>query len=249
MSGILRKIVRFSVPIAVYIVLWQLLSMLVGSSLLLPSPKEVCVSGFHILISAEGWRSIGSTLLRIVCGYFCGCVIGVLLAVLTAKSGVFAWLLHPLRTLIKTTPITSFALILLISVVSGFVPVVVSAIVVIPMFWRTVEESILGLDIRLKEMSYIYLTPWKQFRFVTLPQVLPQFFATASTAFGFAWKAVVTAEILARPRFGIGNNMYLDKLYLDYADLFAWTILVILFSVTLESLFRCIMKKAGKSHG
>lgn len=249
MSDKLKKVLKICVPIAVYLILWQLLSMLVGSSLLLPSPIEMLRALVGILGSSAGWRSLGTTVLRIIGGYLIGCVIGVLLAVLTANCKVCAWLLSPLRTIIKTTPITSFALILLISVVSGLVPVVVAAIVVVPMFWRTTEESILGLDKRLREMSKIFLTPWKQLRYVTVPQLLPQFFATASTAFGFAWKAVVTAEILALPRFGIGNQMYLDKLYLDYADLFAWTVLVILLSVLLESAFRFLLKTAKKRRG
>lgn len=248
MSPILRKVLKICVPIAVYIVIWQLLSLLVDSSLLLPSPKETLLSIVRILGTAEGWRSIGTTVLRILLGFLIGCVSGVLLALLTAHFKAAAWLLSPLGTLIKTTPITSFALILLITVVSGFVPVLVSAIVVTPMIWRTTEESILGLDPKLKEMGKIFFSPWKHLRYVTLPQILPQFFATASTALGFAWKAVVTAEILALPKFGIGNQMYLDKIYLDYADLFAWTLLVIVCSVLIESFIGYLLKKAGETH-
>jgi NitT/TauT family transport system permease protein len=149
---------------------------------------------------------------------------------------------------IKTTPITSFALILLIALVSDLVPVAVSAIVVVPMIWRTTEEAIIGLDPKLSEMGKVFLSPLKQLRYVSLPQILPQFFATASTALGFAWKAVITAEILSLPKKGIGNQMYLDKVYLDTADLFAWTLLVIVVSVVIESLVGLLLKKAGKKH-
>ena len=248
MSPILRKILKICVPIAVYIVLWQLLSILVGSSLLLPSPKETLLAVIRIISTPAGWRSIGISVLRILCGYLLGCLIGVVLAVLTSSYKTLSWLLHPLRTIVKTTPITSFALILLISIVSGYVPVAVAAIVVTPMIWRTTEESILGLDPKLAEMGKVYLTPFKQFRYIVLPQIVPQFFATASTALGFAWKAVITAEILALPKFGIGNQMFQDKLYLDYADLFAWTLLVILFSVLIELLLNRLLQKAGWKH-
>ncbi len=246
MSPILRKILKICVPIAVYILVWQLLSMFVDSSLLLPSPKETVRSIISILGTASGWCSIGATILRILCGFLLGCFIGLVLAVMTAKCKWLAWLLQPLRSIIKTTPITSFALILLISLVSGLVPVAVSAIVVVPMIWRTTEESILALDPKLAEMGRIFLSPWKHFRYVSLPQILPQFFATASTALGFAWKAVITAEILALPKAGIGNQMYLNKVYLDSADLFAWTLLVIVCSVSIETLVAYLLQKAGK---
>lgn len=248
MSETLRKILKICVPIAVYMLIWQLLSMLFDSSLLFPTPKETVRSILRILETAAGWRSIGATVLRILCGYLLGCVCGVLLAVLTAHTKVFAWLLRPLRTVIKTTPITSFALILLITLVSDLVPIAVAAIVVVPMIWRTTEEAILGLDDKLAEMGRVFLSPWKHLRFVSLPQILPQFFATASTALGFAWKAVITAEILALPKRGIGNQMYLDKVYLDTADLFAWTLLVIICSVSIETLLGYLLKKAGERH-
>lgn len=244
MRRILLKALKTCALVAVYIALWQLLSMLVDNSLLLPSPTETTVAAYSILVSAEGWQTIGLTLLRIMAGYVLGCAAGVLLAVLTAHLNVFEWLLKPLRSLIKTTPITSFALILLVSMASGFVPVVVAMIVVIPMIWQTTEEAIRNRSVQLDEMAHIYLSFRKKLRYVTLPQIMPRFLATASTALGFAWKAVITAEILALPRFGIGKQMQNIRIYLDMPDLFAWTLIVIAFSVLIETGIRFVVKKA-----
>lgn len=248
MSAILRKLIKICVPIAVYILIWQLLSMLVGSSLLLPSPKTTFDAAIGILSSASGWRAILATVIRIFIGFLAGCAIGIALAVLTASFKTMNWILSPLRTLIKTTPITSFALILLVSVVSNAVPVIVAMIVVVPMIWRTTEESILGLDKKLSEMADVFLTPWKKLIHVVLPQILPQLFATASTALGFAWKAVITAEILSLPVHGVGRQMQYDKYYYDIPSLFAWTILIILLSVLVESVLRLLLRKAGKRY-
>lgn len=249
MRQILRKAIRICVPIAVYILVWQLLSMLVGSRLLLlPSPIDTLKSIKEIVLSVSGWRSIGMTVLRILCGYLLGCGTGVILAVLTAHFRACDWLLKPLRSLIKTTPITSFALILLVSVVSGMVPVIVAMIVVVPMIWQTTEETIKNRSVQLSEMSHIYLTPWKKLRYVSLPQILPHFFASASTALGFAWKAVITAEILALPKFGIGRQMQFHKIHVEIPELFAWTLLVILLSVLLESIIRFLLRKAGQRY-
>ena len=248
MHPILRKIFKICVPVAAYLLIWQLLSMIVGSSLLLPSPVDTIRAMFSIVKSTSGWQSIGITVFRILIGYVLGCILGVILAVLTAKIKVFDWLLMPLRSLIKTTPITSFALILLVSLVSGVVPIVVAAIVVIPMIWQTTEEAILHRDKQLLEMADIYFSPLQKLRYVSLPQVFPRFLATASTALGFAWKAVITAEILALPKFGIGRQMQNTKYYLDVPELFAWTFLVIILSVAIESLLKYLLKKAGERY-
>ena len=248
MRRILRKALKICVPIAAYIVIWELLSIAVGSSLLLPSPKETIEASISVLGSADGWRSIGSTLLRIMIGYLCGCAAGIALAVLTSRFQTADWLLKPLRSLIKTTPITSFALILLVSIASGSVPPVVAMIVVTPMIWQTTEEAIRSRSRQLEEMSKIYLKFWKKLRYVTLPQILPRFFATASIALGFAWKAVITAEILALPKLGIGKQMHNDKVYLETPELFAWTLIVILLSVLIETGIRTLLKKAGERY-
>lgn len=248
MRRILLKTLKICVPIAVYIAVWQLLSMIVDSSLLLPSPKETFLAACTIIGTSIGRMSIGSTLLRILIGYVLGCTAGIMLAILTAHFNVADWLLKPMRALIKTTPITSFALILLVSVVSGTVPVIVAMIVVIPMIWQTTEEAIRNRSKQLDEMSHIYLPFRTKLIYVTLPQILPRFFATASTALGFAWKAVITAEILALPKIGIGRQMQNSKIYLETPELLAWTLIVILLSVVIESAIRFALRKAGQRY-
>ena len=249
MRRILLKTLKICVPIAVYILIWQLLSMLVGSRLLLlPSPLDTLRAMKEIVVSQSGWQSIGMTVLRILCGYFLGCAVGVALAMLTSHFRVFDWLLKPMRSLIKTTPITSFALILLVSVVSGVVPIIVAMIVVVPMIWQTTEEAIKNRSVQLAEMAKIYLRPWQKLRYISLPQILPPFFASASTALGFAWKAVITAEILALPKLGIGRQMQFHKIHIEIPELFAWTLLVIVLSVALEYAFRFMLKKAGQRY-
>ena len=68
---------------------------------------------------------------------------------------------------------------------------------------------------------------------------------------GLAWKAGVSAEVLANARNSIGGRIYGAKIYLDTADLFAWTAVVIVLSVVLERLllacFRRIPWGEGKS--
>ncbi len=243
----LPKPIQILLLTAIYLGAWQLLSMLVNSSLLFPSPYETASSMVRIVQSAACWRSIGSTFLRLLLGFLLGCVLGVLLAVLTARWKTMSFLLSPLRTIVKTTPITSFILVLFFAVVSNAVPVVVSMIMVVPLVWQATEQAILAMDPKLDEMATIYYPALRKLFLVQMPQVLPAFGAAASTALGFAWKAVITAEILAFPQFGIGNEMYNCKVYLDTPDLFAWTILVILCSLLMEFGLKKLLGKRGRA--
>ena len=60
---------------------------------------------------------------------------------------------------------------------------------------------------------------------------------------GLAWKAGIAAEVLALPKNAIGSGMYYSKLYLETADLFAWTVIVVIFSFFFEKLMQFFMRR------
>lgn len=245
---VLIRIFRIVILILIYLGVWQLLSMIVGSSLLLPSPVETAERFFRIIVDKDCLLDLGFTFLRLIAGYLLGAAAGIVLAVLTARSSFFRFLLSPFRVLIKSTPVLSFVLLLLVSVVSNMVPVVVAAIMVAPMIWATTEQAILSLDTKLTEMACLYFTPFQQFHLVYLPQMLPQILASGLTALGFAWKAVITAEVLSLPKFAIGNRMYLSKIYLETPDMVAWTVLVVSLSLALELLLKYTTKRLRRRY-
>ena len=246
-NGTLYRIIKNIGLLLFYLAAWQALSMLVGSSLLLPSPLDTGKSLLMILQDPLSWQDIGNTFLRLLAGFLLGTAAGVLLAAITARSRFLRWLLNPLRLLIKATPVMSFVLLLLVSVVSNWVPVIVAAIMVAPLLWATTEQAILSLDPKLTEMGKVYLSPIQRLMHVELPQMLPQITASAVTALGFAWKAVITAEVLSLPRFAIGNRMYLSKLYLDTADTLAWTVWIVTLALLMEWLLKRITER-GKNN-
>ena len=246
-NGTLYRIIKNIGLLLFYLAAWQALSMLVGSSLLLPSPLDTGKSLLMILQNPLSWQDIGNTFLRLLAGFLLGTAAGILLAAITARSRFLRWLLNPLRLLIKATPVMSFVLLLLVSVVSNWVPVIVAAIMVAPLLWATTEQAILSLDPKLTEMGKVYLSPIQRLMHVELPQMLPQITASAVTALGFAWKAVITAEVLSLPRFAIGNRMYLSKLYLDTADTLAWTVWIVTLALLMEWLLKRITER-GKNN-
>jgi NitT/TauT family transport system permease protein len=58
-----------------------------------------------------------------------------------------------------------------------------------------------------------------------------------------AWKAGVAAEIIGTPDGSIGKMLYLSKIYLDTDDLLAWTVIIVIISVSSEKLFMWVLKK------
>ena len=213
-----------------------------GKSLLIPAPPEVVRRLAELIVTSAFWRYTGLSLLRITLGLVIGIAAGILIAVLTSRSELLRALLSPAVRVVRATPVASFIILVLLWVANGRVPAVISALVVLPIVWESTTAGLAGVDKSLLEFSRAYrLTRLDTLRHVVLPALLPHLSAAVCTAIGLAWKSGIAAEVLCLPRAGIGTQVYFSKLYLDTPALFAWTIVVVLLSMTVERLARRLL--------
>ncbi len=70
---------------------------------------------------------------------------------------------------------------------------------------------------------------------------MPAFRSAAKLAVGMCWKSGVAAEVIGIPKGSIGRELYNSKVYLETADLFAWTLVIIILSIITEKLFLLIV--------
>jgi NitT/TauT family transport system permease protein len=63
-----------------------------------------------------------------------------------------------------------------------------------------------------------------------------------------AWKAGIAAEVLLEPVISIGRMIADAKSYIETADLFAWTVVVVVLSVIIERIMVFVLKKALKNY-
>lgn len=224
--------------------LWAFLAYLVDQELLLPSPAATLKRLIVLAGTSEFRSAAGMTLLRVLVGYLSGILAGTLLAVLTAASRPLNTLFSPLGTIIRATPVASFIILALVWIKASNVPSFISFLMVTPIVWSSLRTAILNTDPALLEAASAYrLGRLRTLRMVYLPAVLPQYAAAMITSLGLAWKSGVAAEVLCHPRLGIGTMLHESQIYLETADLFAWTATVILLSVAMEKCFGLLLKK------
>ena len=139
--------------------------------------------------------------------------------------------------MVRATPVASFILLVLLWTGKNFVPVVISALMVIPVVWGNLARGIRETDPQLLEMARAYrVSRWKTLRLVYLPSLRPYFGTAITTAMGLAWKSGVAAEVLCLPFRSVGTEIFNTKLNLEIPDLFAWTAVVVCLSLLLEKL-------------
>lgn len=230
-----KRLCKVLLPLALWLGLWQLLSARVGLALLLPSPWQVLEALVQLCPTTLFWRSALATLCRIFFGGAFGVLVGPLVAVLSAWWEPADWALTPMMKIVRATPVASFIVLIWLWAKAGWVPVVIAALMSAPVVWGAVAQSIRSTDPALLEMALAYrFSPWKRVRLIYVPSALPAFMTGCRTALGLAWKAGVAAEVLCRPRWALGTQVYNAKLSMETAYLFAWTAVVVVLSFLVE---------------
>ena len=160
-------------------------------------------------------------------------------------------LLSPLVSAVKAVPVASITVLALIWVSSKNLSILVSVMIALPIVYSNMLEGIESLDPKLSEMAQLFEVPaWRRFTGVYLSQLLPYFRSAAKLAIGLSWKSGAAAEIIGIPSGSIGEKLYEAKIYLETADLFAWTAAVVLLSWLSEKAFMLLVNiAAGAASG
>ena len=238
------KLLKPVAALAFWLFIWWLISLAIGKALILPSPATVAKTLGRLCTQSEFWRTAGNSLLKIFLGFIAGVLAGVGFAVLTSCSKAADMLVSPFIRVIRATPVASFIILVILWVTRSLVPSLMSALMVLPVVWGGLCTAIKSTDIDLLEMAKTYgFGRLKTLRLVYIPSVLPAFLSSCLTAQGLAWKSGVAAEVLCLPSLSIGTQLYNSKIYLETADLFAWTAVVIILSFLLEKLCRVLVRR------
>ncbi len=234
----LKVVAETGFAIVFWLLVWHLLSVLVGQEILLPSPWTVAKAAVDIVVKPDFWRIVGLSVLRILLGFLAALAVGGGLAVLTVKSRLCRVLFTPILKLVRAAPVASFIILALVWIADGRVPAFIAFLMVVPIVWANVAQGIEQTDRKLLEMATVYrIGRWRTFWKIWVPSVLPYFMAACTTGLGFAWKSGVAAEVICRPEFSIGSQLNDAKTYLETPDMFVWTAAVIVLSVLFEKLF------------
>ena len=243
----MKKTLITAASVLFWLIVWQIVSVCVNSKILLVSPIDTICRLWELLPSADFWDSIFFSMAKILLGFLLGLIIGTALAVLSGKFAIIRTLFSPLISAMKSIPVASFTILALFWVGSENLSVLVSILICVPIVCSNMLEGIDNLDKKLDEMATVFKIPTgRRFAGVYLSQLLPYFRSASRLAIGLSWKSGVAAEVIGIPDGSIGEKLFMSKIYLETADLFAWTLVVILLSFLCEKLFIFAVKLVQK---
>ena len=226
-----------------WILVWQGVSMLTASPIILSSPFAVAMRLFQMVKTRGFWLVILTSFLRIAAGFLCGLVLGCVLAVLCFKSAFFKEVLSPVISLLRSIPVASFIVLLLLWVNTKYLSIAVGFLIVLPVVFSNIYNSLSAMDKKMLKMSDIYKVPFfKRVKTLYLSSVLPGLLAAISVGIGFCFKSGVAAEVIGICKNTIGEAIYSAKVNFETVDVFAWTVVIVVLSTITEYAVKKLIK-------
>ena len=145
---------------AVWLIVWQAGAMALGQEILLVSPVSVMLRLAELVPRWDFWSAILFSFWRITLGFLLACLAGTVLAVLSSRFGPVRDLTAPLMSVIKSIPVASFIILVLIWVPSRNLSVVISFLMVTPIVYSNVLGGVSSMDKKLTEMADVFRVPF-----------------------------------------------------------------------------------------
>jgi NitT/TauT family transport system permease protein len=223
---------------AFWLVVWEIASLIVGSKLLLTGPTDVVMAFAGMIITRDFWLAAGQSMLRIMLGFIFGLLAGTALGALSAR---FTWsktLLSPIISVIKAAPVASFVILALFWMGSDKLSTFSAFLIALPIIYINTLQGLQNREEQLAEMAAVFRMKRRfQAMYLYIPAVRPFIISAGTLALGMCWKSGVAAEVIGLQSGTLGEQLYYSKLYLNMADLAAYTAAIIIFSRCFEWLY------------
>lgn len=221
----------------IWILIWFVISRIVGSDVILPSPVSTVKALLGLLKTSGFYLNVLWTVLRTVIGIVVSFAVGAILAAFSAKHMTLKEFLRLPVSFFKSIPVMAIIIYVILVVKSDWVAIVVCFLMCFPIAYTNILNGLQSIDRSRVELGRsLGLTGMQMMRYILRPALDTEIRTALGLIAAMSWKVVVASEVLAIPKFSIGYQMLNSKYYLETPDLFAYMIVLIVLSLLMEKI-------------
>ena len=227
-----------------------LVSALVFSPYLLPTPQKVFDSFLRMLFSGELLRDVLISFIRILKGFGIAFLLAFLLGMFRALLPAAEKYYNAIVQFLRNVP--PLSLIPLLILWCGIGETTKTVIIVLASFfpmYLNIVKGFTGCDQRLLEVGDAFgYTKFEKFRYILLPYASADILVGMRIGMGYSWRAIIAAEMIAASS-GIGH-LILFAQQLSRTDKVIVGIFVVgLVGLATDKCFGFLLKKLFKGNG
>lgn len=243
----MKRILKYTLIVLFWLGLWWAVSAIVGLPLILPSPIDVLIKLVQMCRTDLFWRVMLVSSVRVTIGILFSYAAAFLLALLCYRVKLMDDFFAPAISVIKTTPVTSFILIAFVLMNRDLIPGLIAALIVFPVVFSNTLESLRAARPEMLETARAYnLGFFDRVKCIWWPTLRPFIISAAGASAGLAIKAGIAAEVLITPEVSVGKYIFNAKQNMEYVELFAWTVAIIVFSYLLDIAFKLVLRRVKR---
>jgi ABC-type nitrate/sulfonate/bicarbonate transport system permease component len=246
-SGLSRRLIDALylclLPVTLLVLWWILCAMRLVNAYLVPSPQKVFSAWLDLLRSGELGRHIGISLYRIFVGYGISVCLALPLALIFHYGSRLRQLFHGILEFFRSVP--PLAMIPLLILWLGIGEASKLAVIVLATFFPVFLNALGGFDSmdgRWLELSRsLELGFFRHLRWILVPAALPQIVTGFRLGFGYAWRALLGAELFASAA-GLGYLISDAQEMARIDQVFAGILMIGFLGLLFDVLFRALAK-------
>ena len=241
----LQDTLGFCLGILLTGVLIQAAGWLKGNRLVFPDVGEILRTFIRMLGEERTWKQIGVTMLHLAEALAASAVIGTALGLAQGRNRFVRSLLRPLMILLRSIPMIVMTVIIMVLTKYDRVPLIASTLMLIPLISEATSEGLRRIE---PEMLDVYrmnsgFTPRVAFQ-VYLPLMAGYLRQAYVNAVGMGIKLAVTTEYLVQARDSLGKAVYSSSYFNEYAEIYAYALIMILVAIVVSAVPKWIGKSA-----
>ena len=232
--------------VIIWIIVWHIAASIANKNLLLkiPLPIETFKAFINNLYNAAFWEAVFASLSHVVLGFISALVLGTVCGILASYSSLFKNLSAPIFHLIRSVPVAAFIVIAWLWLPTSSLPPFISFLMVFPIIKSHIDAGLSSVDRKNVEMAVCFgMNRWGILRHIKIPTVMPFLREASITGLGIAWKSGIAAEVICNPSGSLGALLSGAKLTIDYEQVFAVTLTVVILSLILENILKICWKE------
>lgn len=218
-----------------FFIIWEGVALYIDNSLLFPRVSEIFLSLKNLVASGDFTLILWNTLSRFFISIVFSLILAIIFSVASYRYEVIGFLLFPFIIFLRAVPTIAIIIVVLIWSSVERVPIVVGMLILFPILYESILGGIKNVDKNLLKMSKVFKVSTKRVvRDIYIPSIYYSISSNIPSYIGLTFKVIIAGEVLSQESLSIGGEIFINKIYLESSNIFAWIIVVIVLNYLLE---------------